>query len=80
MHRLARILDVNLQFALTRANPDMLLAVGDFDEFGVRKFFQLFHDGVGSRQEFPGVYGSFAEVLPGNKTHGHGDRGGGNPQ
>jgi hypothetical protein len=80
MHGLAGILHVDLQFAVVGANLDVLLAVTDFDQIGIGKFFQLFHDGVGRGKELTRVFRGTPQVFPGDKMHGQGGYGGGNPK
>ncbi len=70
---------VNLQIPSMCAHPNVLIMTVNFNEVGIRIFFQFFDDGMKNRQSFARLLGGAPQVLARNEMHGHGDGRGGNP-
>jgi hypothetical protein len=76
---LVRGVDVNLQFALVRAHPNVLVVIINLNEFRIGILFQFFDEGVEDGQGFASLLGGMAHVLAWDEMHGHGDGRSGNP-
>ncbi len=72
--------DVDLQFSFVRTDTHVLIMIDNFNEIGVRVFFQLLDDGVKNRQRFARVVVYVAQVFVWHQMHGHGHGRGRHPQ